>query len=98
MRGIPQNGCRNRRHVLPRFPDDRRRILTCGGTPQGTIRVEWLPPAADGVDVKWETQLYGMVRMGQMEEAVRFLRRTHRMSRNEARMKVAKIAMELGMG
>ena len=28
------------------FPDDRRRILTCGGTDRSTIRVEWLPPAA----------------------------------------------------
>ena len=28
------------------FPDDRRRILTCGGTDHSTIRVEWLPPAA----------------------------------------------------
>src|SRR4051794_8460835 len=32
------------------YPDDRRRILTCGGIPGGKIRVEWLPPAAPGVD------------------------------------------------
>lgn len=31
------------------FPNDRRRILTCGGTPHSSIRVEWLPPAAPGV-------------------------------------------------
>ena len=55
------------------FPDDRRRILICGGTPHSTIHVEWLPPAAPGVDVKWETRLYGMVRTGWNEEAVRFL-------------------------
>ena len=36
------------------FPEDRRRILTCGSTPHDTIRVEWLPPAAPGVDAKWE--------------------------------------------
>jgi len=77
------------------FPDDRRRILTCGGTTRSTIRVEWLPPAAPGVDVKWETQLYGMVRMGQREEAVRFLRKTRKMTLDKARMQVAKIAMEL---
>ena len=79
------------------FPDDRRRILTCGGTPHSTIRVEWLPPAAPGVDVKWETQLYGMVRTGMEEEAVRFLQKTRKMSAMEARMQVGKIAGELGM-
>ena len=78
------------------FPDDRRRILICGGTPHSTIHVEWLQPAAPGVDVKWETQLYGMVRTGE-EKAVRFLQETRKMSENEARMKVGKIAMELGM-
>ena len=26
------------------FPNDRRRILICGGTPHSTIHVEWLPP------------------------------------------------------
>jgi len=79
------------------FPDDRRRILTCGGTPQGTIRVEWLPPASPGVDLKWEMQLYGMVRTGQEKEAVRFLKKTRGMSRSDAQMKVAAIMMQLGM-
>src|ERR1700722_1569263 len=31
------------------YLNDRRRILTCG-IPDGSIRVEWLPPAAPGVD------------------------------------------------
>ncbi len=79
------------------FPDDRRRILTCGGTAQSTIRVEWLAPAAPGVDVKWETQLYGLVRTGAADEAVRFLRKTRKMSVTEARMKVAEIRIQLGM-
>jgi hypothetical protein len=79
------------------FPNDLRRILTCGGTEQSTIRVEWLPPAAPGVDVKWETKLYGLVRMGEKKEAVRLLQETRKMTQNEARMKVAKIATELGM-
>jgi hypothetical protein len=79
------------------YPDDRRRILTCGGTPQSTIRVEWPPPAAPGVDVKWETQLYGMVRGGFEDEAVRFLKRTRRMSHNEAIREVARVRMQLGM-
>ena len=79
------------------FPDDRRRILACGGTEHSTIRVEWLPPAAPGVDVKWETQLYGMVRIGMEEEAVRLLKKTRGMSATEARMVVAKMAEDLGM-
>jgi len=79
------------------FPDDRRRILTCGGTLEGTIRVEWLPPAAPGVDAKWETQLCGMVRTGAEKEAIRFLKKTRKMSRNEARREIAKTRMQLGM-
>ena len=78
------------------YPDDRRRILTCG-IPDGSIRVEWLPAAAPGVDVKWETQLYGLVRMGQRETAIRFLRETRGMSRKEAAKRVAEIAGELGV-
>ena len=79
------------------FPDDRRRILICGGTPHSTIHVEWLQPAAPGVDAKWETQLYGMVRGGFQEEAVRFLQTTRKMSRSEATMQVATIRTQLGM-
>ena len=79
------------------FPDDRRRILLCGGTPHSTIHVEWLPPAAPGMDSKWEMQLYGMVRSGMEDEAVRFLRKTRGVSAAEARMLVAKIARDLGM-
>ena len=80
-----------------RFPEDRRRILTCGGTERSTIRVEWLPPAAPGVDANWEMQLYGLVRTEQPEKATRLLKKTRGVSQNEARMKVAKIAMELWM-
>ena len=79
------------------FPDDQRRILACGGTDHSTIRVEWLPPAAPGVDVKWETNLYGLVRAGNDEEAVRYLKKTRGMLAVEARMMVAKFARDLGM-
>jgi hypothetical protein len=79
------------------FPDDQRRILLCGGTPHSTIHVEWLPPAAPGVDSKWEMQLYGMVRSGMEEEAVRFLKKTNGVSAAEARMLVAQAARVLGM-
>ncbi len=77
------------------YPDDRRRILTCG-IPDGKIRVEWLNPAAPGVDSKWEMRLYGLVRTGKREEAIRFLQETRRMSRNEASRRVSEIAAELG--
>jgi hypothetical protein len=79
------------------YPDDRRRILTCGGTQHETIRVEWLPPAAPGVDAKWETQLFGMVKAGMEKKALRFLKKTRKMSQQEAMMQVAKIRMQLGM-
>ena len=79
------------------YTDDQRRILACGGTDHGTIRVEWLPPVAPGVDVRWETDLYGLVRSGNDGEAVRFLKKTRGMSATEAKILVAKVARDLGM-
>ena len=79
------------------FPDDRRRIVTCGGTTRGTIRVEWIEPAPPGVDAKWGVQLYGMVRSGMEKEAVRFLQETRKMSREEAMVQVMKIRTQMGM-
>jgi hypothetical protein len=84
------------RYKKDHYPDDRRRILTCG-IPDGKIRVEWLNAAASGADSKWEMRLYGLVRTGQRNEAVRFLRATRRMSRSDAVRKVAAVAAELGM-
>jgi hypothetical protein len=78
------------------YPDDQRRILTCG-IPDGKIRVEWLNAAAPGVDSRWEMQLYGLVRMGQREKAIRFLLETRRMSNKEAAKQVAAVAAELGI-
>lgn len=78
------------------FPDDRRRILTCG-IPDGKIRVEWLKPAAPGVDSRWEMQLYGLVRTGARQEAMRFLQETRKMTRTEAAKRIAKVAAELGI-
>lgn len=78
------------------FPDDHRRILTCG-IPDNTVRVEWLPPAAPGVDTKWEMRLYGLVRTGQRTQAIKFLQETRRMSRTEAEKQVKKIVSDLGL-
>jgi hypothetical protein len=78
------------------YPDDRRRVLTCG-THGERVRVEWLPPAAPGVDSRWEMQLYGLVRVGERQQAIRFLQETRGLSRQEATKRVAKIAAELGM-
>jgi hypothetical protein len=77
------------------FPDDRRRILTCG-IPDGKIHVEWLPAAAHGVDSQWEMQLYGLVRTGQRERAIQILLETRCVSRAEAAKQVAEIASDLG--
>jgi hypothetical protein len=78
------------------YPDDQRRILTCG-IPDGNIRVEWLKAAAPGVDSQWEMRLYGLVRTGKRDQAIRFLQETRSMSRNDAAKKVAGVAAELGM-
>jgi hypothetical protein len=78
------------------YPDDRRRILTCG-IPEGKLRVEWMNPAAPGVDSQWEMQLYGLVRTGQKDKAIRFLQETRRMTRSEASRRVSEIAVELGL-
>lgn len=79
------------------YLDDRRRILVCGGTPEGNIHVEWLAPAAPGADAKWEMHLYGLVRTGDEEQAIGFLKKTRGMSRAKAKMMVAKCAMDLRM-
>lgn len=79
------------------FPDDQRRILACSTTPQSTLRVEWLAPAAAGVDSRWEMQLFGLVRAGERGEAIRFLRESLSLSRKEAAKKVAAIANQLGL-
>ena len=84
------------RYKQTHYPDDQRRILTCG-IPDGKIRVEWLNPAAPGVDSKWEMQLYGLVRTGKEAKAIRFLQDSRHLSRNEASKRVAQIASELGM-
>jgi hypothetical protein len=84
------------RYKKAHYPDDQRRILVCGMVP-GKVHVEWLNPAATGVDSKWEMQLYGLVRTGKRQEAIRFLQETRRMSRSEASKRVAQITIELGM-
>jgi hypothetical protein len=84
------------RYKQAHYPDDRRRILTCG-IPDGKVRVEWLNPAAPGVDPNWEMRLYGLVRTGQKDKAIRFLQETRRLSRKEASKRVAQVAAELGM-
>ena len=78
------------------YPDDQRRILTCG-IPDGKVRVEWLNAAAPGIDSRWEMRLYGLVRTGDCEQAIRFLQETRGMSNKEAAKRVAAVAAELGM-
>ena len=78
------------------YQDDRRRILGCG-IPDGNVRVEWLAAAAPGIDSRWEMELYGLVRTGEREKAIQFLRKTRCMSRAVAARDVARVAAELGM-
>ena len=79
------------------YPDDQRRVLSCG-IPDGKVRVEWLPEVAPGVDSKLEMKLYGLVKTGEREMAIQFLKETLRMSRNDAAKKVADVAAGLGVG
>jgi len=78
-------------------PDDQRRILTCG-IPDGKVRVEWVPGADPGVDSKWEMQLFGLVRAGEKDRAIRFLQETRNMTQTKAAQKVANVAAQLGTG
>lgn len=77
-------------HKKRHYPDDRRRVLVCGML-NGKVRVEWLAPAAEDVDSQWEMQLFGLVRIGALEAAVRFLRDTKGLSRREATRQVAEL-------
>jgi hypothetical protein len=79
------------------YPGDMRRILSCGSTPHGTLRVEWLPPAEQGVNPRWEMELYGLVRTGERKEAIRYLQETQGISRAEAMVRVDRIAAQLGV-
>ena len=56
------------RYKKDHYPDDGRRILTCG-IPDGKIRVEWLNAAAWG-SFQVEMRLYGLVRSGATERGV----------------------------
>lgn len=85
------------RYKRNHYADDRRRILLCGIV-DGKIRVEWLPPAAMGVDAQWETRLNGLVRTGDRQGAIRFLQSTRSMSRLRAANEVKRVATELGLG
>jgi hypothetical protein len=83
------------RYKREHYPDDQRRILVCGML-DGKVHVEWLQAAAPGIDSKWEMRLYGLVKTGEREKAIRFLRDTRGMSHDEAAKRVAGVAAELG--
>lgn len=76
------------------FPDDQRRILVCGFV-KDKVHVEWMAPAAPGVDSKWEMRLYGLVRTGNRKEAIRFLRESRNLTRAQAEEIVALAASKV---
>lgn len=79
------------------YPDDRRRILVCGMVESGNVHVEWLEPAAPGVDSKWEMRIYGLIRAGRTSEAITFLRETRRLTHKQAAEIAALFASKLKM-
>jgi hypothetical protein len=84
------------RYKKDHYPDDRRRILICGMR-EANVHVEWIPAAAPGVDSRWEMELYGLVRMGEREKAIRFLQETRSLSRKEAVKRATEVAADLGI-
>ena len=84
------------RYKTTHFPDDRRWILTCGILDEA-VRGKWLPAVAPGVDPGWEMRLYGLVRTGERQRAIRFLQAIRGLARSEAARRVAAIAAELGI-
>jgi hypothetical protein len=74
-----------------------RREGVPGPRTSGILQGCWpAPPAASGVDSKWEMRLYGLVRTGDKAKAVRFLQDTRSMPRNEASQRVAQVAADWG--
>ncbi len=78
------------------YPDDQRRILSCG-IPNGKVRAVWLNAAAPGVDSRWEFQLFGLVQVGLQEQAIEYVRESHGVSRAAAKRKVLEVAAALGI-
>lgn len=78
------------------YPEDQRRILTCGMRDEA-LRIEWLTPVVPGVDSEWEMRLYGLVRAGRRIEAIKLLMETRRISVPEATKQIKKIAAYLGI-
>jgi hypothetical protein len=64
---------------------------------EANVHVEWIPAAAPGVDSRWEMELYGLVRTGEREKAIRFLQETRSLSRKEAVKRATEVAADLGM-
>jgi hypothetical protein len=54
-----------------------------------------LPAAAPGVDSRSEMRLFGLVKTGEREQAIRFLQETQGISRNKAMKRVSEIATQL---
>ena len=78
------------------YPNDRRRILTCGML-DFNVHVEWLPEVGPGVDSRWELQLYGLIGAGERENAIRFIQETRGVSRGEAETRVNVVEASLPM-
>lgn len=76
------------------YPGDQRRILTCG-TLNDKVRVEWLAPAAPGVDSRWEMNLYGLLKTGKTDEAIEFIQQTRGIPRKVAATQVPRVMADL---
>jgi hypothetical protein len=64
----------------------------------GVNNLRRLAAAAPGVDSQWKLRLYGLVRTGEREQAIQFLRETRGLSRRDAAKRVKAVAAALGIG
>lgn len=76
------------------FKHDMRRILVCG-LENDRIHVEWIKPAEPGVDSRFEMNVYGMVRFGDHQKAIDFVKNQLRVSQEQAEQYVLYTASQL---
>src|SRR4051794_9089712 len=84
------------RYKKTHHPNDGRRILSCG-MPEEKVRVEWIVPAKPGEDPAWEMTFFGLIRTGEVKEAIRFAQKTWNLTRDQAAIRAFDAATKLGL-
>jgi hypothetical protein len=77
-------------------PGDGRRIVACG-IPEGKVRVEWIVPARPGEDPGWDMEFFGLIRTGEVKKAIRFAKKTWKLTEPEATSRALNAAIGMGL-